>query len=224
VLQSVLIHSGTGGVGLAAIQIAQMVGAKVFATVGTEEKRKFLHENYGLDHSQILNSRDTSFVEGVMKGTNGRGVDVSLNSLVREQLHATWSCIATQGRHIEIGLTDILDYGELDMNVFKRGASFSAFDFGVVADERPDIAIEVMKDVIRYFREGKIKPLAPSSVYPASEVKKAFLQFNNAKRIGKVVVKFEENDGTEVSRDAKIALTEYRVLTFISGLHGSSGT
>ncbi|KAH5055929.1 hypothetical protein HBI88_091050 [Parastagonospora nodorum] len=196
--ESVLIHSGTGGVGLAAIQIAQMVGAKVFATVGTETKRNFLHEAYGLPHSQILNSRDTSFAEGVMKATNGRGVDVTLNSLVREQLHATWSCIATQGRHIEIGLNDILDYGDLDMSVFKRGASFAAFDFGVVADETPDVAVAVMKEVVGYFREGKIKPLSPSSVYPASEVTKAFMQFNNAKRIGKVVVKFEENDETDV--------------------------
>jgi len=135
-----------------------------------------------------------------MKATNGRGVDVTLNSLVREQLHATWSCIASQGRHIEIGLTDILDYGDLDMNVFKRGASFAAFDFGVVADEKPDVAVAVMKEVVGYFREGKIKPLSPSSVYPASEVTKAFMQFNNAKRIGKVVVKFEENDETDVSR------------------------
>ncbi|KAF1934444.1 uncharacterized protein M421DRAFT_50651 [Didymella exigua CBS 183.55] len=195
---SVLIHSGTGGVGLAAIQIAQMIGAKVFATVGTEAKKTFLHETYGLPRSQILNSRDTSFVEGIMKATNGRGVDVSLNSLVREQLHATWSCIATQGRHIEIGLTDILDYGDLDMSVFKRGASFSAFDFGVVADETPDVAVAVMQEVIGYLRDGKIKPLSPSDVYPASQVTKAFMQFNNAKRIGKVVVKFEEDDETDV--------------------------
>ena len=107
--------------------------------------------------------------------------------------------MATQGRHIEIGLTDILDYGDLDMNIFKRCASFSAFDFGVVADERPDVAVEVMKEVMGYLRDGKIKPLTPASVYPASQVTKAFSQFNNSKRIGKVVVKFEENDEPEVS-------------------------
>ncbi|EUC39811.1 hypothetical protein COCMIDRAFT_41753 [Bipolaris oryzae ATCC 44560] len=196
--ESVLIHSGTGGVGLAAIQIAQMVGARIFVTVGTEEKRTFLQDNFGLKSSQIFNSRDTSFADGIMKATNGRGVEVALNSLVREQLHATWSCMATQGRHIEIGLTDILDYGDLDMNIFKRCASFSAFDFGVVADERPDVAVEVMKEVMGYLRDGKIKPLTPASVYPASQVTKAFSQFNNSKRIGKVVVKFEENDEPEV--------------------------
>lgn len=135
--EKVLIHSATGGVGLAAVQVAKMVGAEIFATVGTAAKREFLKSEYGLDDSHIFSSRDTSFAAGIMAATNGYGIDVSLNSLVRELLAASWSVMANNGRHIEIGRTDIMEFGILDLNVFKRNTTFSAFDFGVVADEHP---------------------------------------------------------------------------------------
>lgn len=135
--EKVLIHSATGGVGLAAVQVARMVGAEIFATVGTQAKREFLRREYGLDDSHIFSSRDTSFAAGIMAATNGHGIDVSLNSLVRELLAASWSVMANNGRHIEIGRTDIMEFGILDLNVFRRNTTFSAFDFGVVADEHP---------------------------------------------------------------------------------------
>lgn len=135
--EKVLIHSATGGVGLAAVQIAKMTGAEIFATVGTPAKREFLKSEYGLDDSHIFSSRDTSFAAGIMAATNGYGIDVSLNSLVRELLAASWSVMAHNGRHIEIGRTDIMEFGILDLNVFKRNTTFSAFDFGVVADDQP---------------------------------------------------------------------------------------
>jgi acyl transferase domain-containing protein/NADPH:quinone reductase-like Zn-dependent oxidoreductase len=135
--EKVLIHSATGGVGLAAVQVAKMVGAEIFATVGTQAKREFLKREYGIDDSHIFSSRDTSFAAGIMAATNGYGIDVSLNSLVRELLAASWSVMAHNGRHIEIGRTDIVEFGILDLNVFKRNTTFSAFDFGVVADDQP---------------------------------------------------------------------------------------
>ncbi len=135
--EKVLIHSATGGVGLAAVQIAKMVGAEIFATVGTPAKREFLKREYGLEDSHIFSSRNTSFAAEIMAATNGRGIDVALNSLVRELLAASWSVMANNGRHIEIGRTDIMEFGILDLNVFKRNTTFSAFDFGVVADDHP---------------------------------------------------------------------------------------
>ncbi|KIX08676.1 uncharacterized protein Z518_03333 [Rhinocladiella mackenziei CBS 650.93] len=101
--QSILIHSGCGGVGLAAIQIAQMLGAEIFTTVSSEEKTRYLNETYGIPRNRIFNSRSTSFVDDVMRETNGRGVDLALNSLSAEQLHATWSCIGKWGTMVEIG-------------------------------------------------------------------------------------------------------------------------
>ncbi|KAK6076363.1 KR domain-containing protein [Seiridium cupressi] len=193
--EKVLIHSATGGVGLAAVQIAKMVGAEIFATVGTPAKREFLKREYGLKDSHIFSSRDTSFAAGVMAATNGHGIDVALNSLVRELLAASWSVMANNGRHIEIGRTDIMEFGILDLNVFKRNTTFSAFDFGVVADEHPDIVTSVMKDVMKYLREGKIRPLQPVALFPATHVAAAFGEFANPQRIGKVVVSFGPEPG-----------------------------
>ncbi|RYC65478.1 hypothetical protein CHU98_g739 [Xylaria longipes] len=210
--EKVLIHSSTGGVGLAAVQIAKMVGAEIFATVGTPAKREFLIRNYGIEDSHIFSSRDTSFAAGIMAATNGRGIDVALNSLVRELLAASWSVMANNGRHIEIGRTDIMEFGILDLNVFKRNTTFSAFDFGVVADDHPEIVADVMKDVMKYLREGKIRPLEPMALFPATQVSAAFAEFANPHRIGKVVVSFSpESSSTSstvaVRREHKDAVT-----------------
>ncbi|KAI0903082.1 BcBOA9 protein [Ustulina deusta] len=197
--EKVLIHSATGGVGLAAVQIAKMVGAEIFATVGTPAKREFLKREYGLEDSHIFSSRNTSFAAEIMAATNGRGIDVALNSLVRELLAASWSVMANNGRHIEIGRTDIMEFGILDLNVFKRNTTFSAFDFGVVADDHPEIVASVMKDVMKYLREGKICPLQPMALFPATQVSAAFAEFANPHRIGKVVVSFGPDSGSSRS-------------------------
>ncbi|CAN8103246.1 unnamed protein product [Discula destructiva] len=198
--EKVLIHSATGGVGLAAVQIAKMVGAEIYATVGTAAKREFLTREFGIEPSHIFNSRDTSFAAGIMAATNGYGIDVSLNSLVREMLAASWSVMAHSGRHIEIGRTDIMEFGLLDLNVFKRNTTFSAFDFGIVADDHPETVASVMKDVMTYLREGKIRPLEPLAQFPATEVSAAFAEFANPHRMGKVVVSFGPDTALSVRR------------------------
>ncbi|QSZ32263.1 hypothetical protein DSL72_001837 [Monilinia vaccinii-corymbosi] len=189
--ESVLIHSATGGVGLAAIQIARMIGAEIFATVGTSEKKEFLKKEYGLQDDHVLSSKDASFAADIMRITNGRGVDVSLNSLVREQLRATWNCIGYHGRHIELGQTDILDQGILDMGPFKRGASFIAMDLVLVFENKPDLISKILGEVMQYYRDGKIQLLPKLSVFPASEISQAFETFGKKNRIGRVVVSFD---------------------------------
>lgn len=126
--ESVLIHSATGGLGQAAILVAKSIGADIFATAGTENKRKYLHEELGIARNHIFSSHDSTFVAGVMRETAGRGIDVILNSLFGDLLHASWRCVAEFGRFIEMGKKDVTEAGNLDMSVFGRGATFSAFD------------------------------------------------------------------------------------------------
>ncbi|KAF9891430.1 hypothetical protein FE257_004286 [Aspergillus nanangensis] len=95
--EAVLIHSGAGGTGQAAVQIAQYLGANVIATVGNSESKAFLVGGYGIPESHIFSSRDTRFVIGVKKLTSDRGVDVVLNSLSGEGLVGPWECIALMG-------------------------------------------------------------------------------------------------------------------------------
>jgi NADPH:quinone reductase-like Zn-dependent oxidoreductase len=84
-----LIHSACGGVGTAAINICRMIGAKIYATVGNQEKIEHLVKNFGIPRENIYSSRNVDFLHQIKRATNGRGVDVALNSLSGDLLHAT---------------------------------------------------------------------------------------------------------------------------------------
>jgi NADPH:quinone reductase-like Zn-dependent oxidoreductase len=141
-LQSILIHSACGGVGLAAIQIAQMLGAEVYCTVSSEEKINFLTNNFSIPRSKIFNSRDSSFLHNVMRATNGRGVDVVLNSLSGDLLHASWKCVAEFGTMIEIGKRDFRRRAKLAMESFEQNRTFVGLDLWQVSQQRPEQAAE----------------------------------------------------------------------------------
>ena len=89
-----------------------MLEAEIFVTVSTEEKIKYLVDNFGLPRNRIFNSRNTEFVIGIMRETHGRGVDLALNSLSGELLHETWRCIAEFGTMVEIGKRDLIGAGK----------------------------------------------------------------------------------------------------------------
>lgn len=94
------------GVGICAINVAKWLGGEIYATVGSEEKASFLVKEFGIPRNQIFNSRDSSFLEGIMEATNNVGVDLVLNSLSGELLYASWKCVAPDGAMIEIGKRD----------------------------------------------------------------------------------------------------------------------
>ena len=106
--ESVLIHSGSGGVGQAAISIALSMGCEVYTTVGSQEKKEYLKKEFPqLTDKNFANSRDTSFEQHILRQTSGRGVDVVLNSLSEEKLQASVRCLAQHGRFLEIGKYDL---------------------------------------------------------------------------------------------------------------------
>ena len=92
--ESVLIHSGAGGTGQAAIQTAKYLGADIYVTVGELQKKHLIATTYGIPESHIFYSRNTTFAQGVTRETAGRGVDVVLNSLSGDMLLTSWECIA----------------------------------------------------------------------------------------------------------------------------------
>ena len=136
--QSVLIHSAAGGVGHAAIQICKYLGAEIFATVGSEEKKQHLSGKLGIPRSHIFNSRDDSFVSNLMAETAGRGVDLVLNSLSGELLHASWRCVAEFGKFVELGKRDLAGHGRLDMHIFLANRSYCCVDIAQLTQDRPE--------------------------------------------------------------------------------------
>lgn len=119
-----------------------MVGAEVYTTVGNEEKVAYLMDTFQLPRNRIFNSRDASFVGDVMRETNNKGVDLALNSLSGELLHATWKCIAPFGRMIEIGKRDLIGSGKLDMSPFLENRSYCCVDLDQICFVKPAIAKE----------------------------------------------------------------------------------
>ena len=105
-----------------------MLEAEIYATVGNDEKVQFLMETFNIPRHRIFNSRNSSFVDGIMRETNGEGVDLVLNSLSGELLHATWTCVAEFGKMVEIGKRDLIGGGKLDMKTFLANRSYCCVD------------------------------------------------------------------------------------------------
>jgi NADPH:quinone reductase-like Zn-dependent oxidoreductase len=116
-----------------------MVGADIYVTVGNEEKVQYIMKTFNLPRNRIFNSRDTSFAEGIMRETCGRGVDLVLNSLSGELLHATWRCVAPFGTMVEIGKRDALGSGKLDMDVFLENRSYCCVDLDQICLRKPSL-------------------------------------------------------------------------------------
>ena len=82
----------------------------------------------------MFNSRDASFLPGIKKATGGRGVDLVLNSLSGELLHASWQCVAEYGKMIEIGKRDFIGRAKLDMDLFEGNRAFFGVDLATFSD------------------------------------------------------------------------------------------
>ncbi|XP_070073185.1 fatty acid synthase-like isoform X3 [Drosophila takahashii] len=186
--KSILIHAGTGGIGLAAIRVALSYNLEVFTTCSTPEKKKFLLEKFPqLKESNIGNSRDTSFELMVQRETNGKGVDFVLNSLSEEKLLASVRCLGKSGRFLEIGKFDMANDNKIGLGSFLKEITFHA----VLADSllvAPDEDIWHLKALIDSdISNGIIQPL-PVKVFPAHEIEQAFRHLIGGKHIGKVVI------------------------------------
>lgn len=116
-----------------------MVGAEIYTTVGSEKKVQYLMDTFGIPRDRIFNSRNTSFLDDLLRETGGKGVDVVLNSLAGELLHATWKCVSRWGTMLEIGKRDLLGNAQLDMAPFLLNRNYCCFDVDQMWKERPEL-------------------------------------------------------------------------------------
>ncbi len=191
--ERVLVHAGAGGVGQAAIRIAQMTGAEVLATAGSAEKHAFLHD-MGVKH--VFSSRSLDFADDVMAATNGEGVDVVLNSLAGEFIPRSISLLKAYGRFLEIGKTDLFQNSQLDMFPFRKNLSYHAIDLDMVSRDKPSLINELFNDIMENLSAGKLQPL-PLTVFDAQNTIDAFRYMAQRRNIGKVVVSMKKSDQAE---------------------------
>ena len=196
--QTILIHAAAGGVGQAAIQLAQHFDLEIYATVGSATKRELLRESYGIPEDHIFNSRDLSFAKGVLRMTGGRGVDCILNSLSGQALQETWRCIAPFGTFVEIGMRDILDNSGLDMRPFMQDSTFSFMNMKHVMVGHPKLMKEILDGTFDLLRRGIIRKVSPVTSYSISCVEDAFRLMQSGKHLGKIAVTWTKSEAVPV--------------------------
>ena len=178
----VLIHAASGGVGLAAIQMAQQHGAIVFATASTF-KRATLRK-LGVEH--VYDSRTTDFADQILADTDGAGVDVVLNSLTNEGfIEATVRATAKNGRFAEIAKRDI--WTPEQMAEARPDIAYEIVALDTVTFQEPERIRGLLSEVSDGLAKGEWTPL-PAEIYPLTEARTAFRRMQQARHIGKIVL------------------------------------
>ena len=200
--ETVLVHGGAGGIGLAVLQHAEACGARVIATAGTEAKRDLLRA-LGVEH--VLDSRTLEFAPRVRELTGGRGVDVVVNSLSGEALARSLELLRPGGRFVELGKQDFLRNTPLALRPFLHNLAFFGVDLAALTQD-PAFTGPLLAAVADGLRAGAYRPL-PHTVYPAARVAEAFRLLQHSRHVGKVVVSFDPLDGPVPVAAAPAALT-----------------
>ena len=205
--ERVLIHAAAGGVGLAAVQVAQRIGAEVFATAGTPEKRDYL-TRLGVKH--VMDSRTTTFADQIRQATGGARIDVVLNSLIGESIGRSLDVMARGGRFVELGKRDVWDPEKV-----RRGAPTSATNPWTGAKRRSATLSSWPASSLRSAKRSRAASIGPFPVrtFPASQVVEAFRFMAQGRHLGKIVVTSEREDHggaagavrRRVSRDRRVS-------------------
>jgi acyl transferase domain-containing protein/NADPH:quinone reductase-like Zn-dependent oxidoreductase len=196
--ESVLIHAGAGGVGLAAIRIALARGATVFATAGTEEKRTMLR---GMGVAGVFDSRSESFADRLMTETSGRGIDVVLNSLSGGLVDAGFRTLANGGRWVELGKRGV--WSEERAHAERPDVRYHVVDLAAASLEEPALVGRLLRETASAIDSGAADPL-PTRVFTADRARDAFRAMSQGAHTGKLVVRHRTD--AEVRPDATYLL------------------
>jgi polyketide synthase 12/myxalamid-type polyketide synthase MxaB len=205
----VLIHAATGGVGLAAVQLARRAGAEVFATAGSDTKRALLAS---LGVRYVFSSRSTDFADAILRATGGRGVSVVVNSLAGEMIEASARALGDGGRFVELGKTTV--------PAGAYGARMTYFNPDVAQECRRDPARfgAVLREVMGAVARGDLAAL-PYHAFPEHDTVAAFRFMARAQHIGKIVVR-RDGDGAGPAPSAAAAISSDGSYLVVGGLGG----
>ncbi|MFH0180523.1 SDR family NAD(P)-dependent oxidoreductase [Streptomyces cacaoi] len=214
---TLLVHGGAGGIGLAALNYARHIGARVIATAGSPAKRDLLRT---LGAAHVLNSRDLSFAAQVREATGGRGVDVVLNSLAGEAIARSLDCLTPGGRFIELGKRDIYANAPLLLRPFRNNLAYFGVDITRLIADTPDQAATAFRTVTSRVQDGTYGPL-PHQSYPAPRITDAVTALRHSRHLGKVVITFNPSMPVAVEEpDSPPVLDPKATYLIVGGLSG----
>ncbi len=195
--ERVLVHNATGGLGLAAMEIAKWVGAEIFATAGSEEKQEFLRQK-GIRH--VFSSRTLDFGRLIREVTGDEGVDVVIGAPTGLSAHVSLGLLRSGGRYIEVGKKDIAEDNSLPLRPFNRNLVFASLDIDRLAAERPDIIQETLRKIFGHFEAGDFQ-LGPVTFYEAEKIREAFELMARSRHIGKLLVDLSRGEVETLRRE-----------------------
>ena len=196
--QSVLIHSGAGGLGQASIQLARLHQANILTTVGSEKKRSLLIKLYGIPADHIFSSRSLAFASEVQRLTEGRGVDIVLNSLSGDGMRASLDCVAACGHFIEVGMKDISSFGTLPMDVFAKNIIFASLNLTRLIKDDKALGRQLLTEAFKIAIEVSAHRSMTWTCYGAADVETAFRSLQSGNSIGKAVIDMTRRDTIKV--------------------------
>lgn len=211
----VLIHGGAGGVGLAAVQIAQWQGARIIATAGTPEKRALL-KSLGVEH--VFDSRSGAFIDGVRTVT-GEGVAVVLNSLSGEAMERSIAVMRPFGRFVELGKRDYVANTHIGLRPFKANLTYFGVDLDQLLLQDPLMGRELFHSVLAGFANGTFSPL-PYRAFEAREITDAFRLMQQAGHIGKLIIRAPKPEDAMLAPPPDFAVSATRTHLITGGLGG----
>ena len=215
--EKILIHGASGGVGIAAIQLAHHLGLEVFATAGTPEKRAFV-KNIGAHH--VMDSRSLSFETEIMEITEGKGVDAVLNSVSGEAINRNLSVLKPFGRFLELGKRDFYENSRIGLRPFRNNVTYFGIDADQLLIEKKALARRLFQELMVLFEDEQLHPL-PYRVYEASRIQEAFQYMQQSRHIGKVIIRLPKELPVEVSQaNAKLILDGKSNYLITGGLSG----
>ncbi|TGV08727.1 SDR family NAD(P)-dependent oxidoreductase [Alcaligenaceae bacterium 429] len=186
--ERILIHGAAGGVGIAAIQLATHLGAEIYATASSDEKRDFLRL-MGVKH--IYDSRSLTFADDILADTNQEGIDVVLNSLAGEAINRNLRILRPFGRFLELGKRDFYQDSRIGLRPFRNNISYFGIDADQLMQAKPALTQRLFGEVMQLIAHGKLTPL-PFQVFDANNIVDAFRYMQQARQIGKIVVTYQQ--------------------------------
>ncbi|KAJ3125018.1 hypothetical protein HK100_011028 [Physocladia obscura] len=209
---TVLIHSAAGGVGLAAIQIAQRFDCEIFCTVGSEGKRSFIKNQFDVLDNSISNSR--SHEEWVEDSKNWlekrgkKGFDVILSSLQGVSLQAGCSMLAPLGRFIDISKRDILSGASMSMSMFAPATSYIAVEVGILGQSKPRHLAKLLDTISATHNDKPFKYIVGHSFSGATGLLEAYRLMESGTHIGKIIVDVRTVDPNSYPGNRGIAVSK----------------
>lgn len=195
----VLIHSGSGGVGQAAINICKSYECEIFITCSPLKAEK-MHTKYNIPYDHIFSSRDESFYDKLMLATDGVGCDVILNSLSDELLHTSLKCMAPYGNFCEIGKYDITSNTKIGLKSLESNVSYHVIDLSYMFSSKKysTVLSDIMNTMIK--KQNILKPLE-HEIYSIVDIKDALRFLGNGNHKGKVLLDMKDIDKTDISTE-----------------------